>query len=207
MAKYIVGLTGGIGSGKTTVSNMFLELGINIIDADVVAREVVQPNSSALNKIAQHFGQDILLADGQLNRSLLRSKIFANSDEKSWLNDLLHPLIRTNITTQLEHASGIYCILSAPLLFENQLHKMVQRSLVIDVSKQIQIARTCQRDNTNEAEVCAIINSQISREKRLALADDVLNNESNDLSEVKQRVLILDKSYRQLASSQLYNCE
>jgi len=207
MAKYIVGLTGGIGSGKTTVSNMFLELGINIIDADVVAREVVQPNSPALNKIAQHFGQDILLADGQLNRSLLRSKIFANSDEKSWLNDLLHPLIRTNIITQLEQASGKYCILSAPLLFENQLHKMVQRSLVIDVSKQIQIARTCQRDNTNEAEVCAIINSQISREKRLALADDVLNNESNDLSEVKQRVLILDKSYRQLASSQLYNCE
>jgi len=207
MAKYIVGLTGGIGSGKTTVSNMFLELGINIIDADVVAREVVQPNSPALNKIAQHFGQDILLADGQLNRSLLRSKIFANSDEKSWLNDLLHPLIRTNIITQLEQASGKYCILSAPLLFENQLHKMVQRSLVIDVSKQIQIARTCQRDNTNEAEVCAIINSQISREKRLALADDVLNNESNDLSEVKQRVLILDKSYRQLASSQLDNCE
>ncbi len=201
MAKFIVGLTGGIGSGKTTVSNMFMELGINIVDADIVAREVVQPNSPALTKIAVHFGQDILLADGQLNRSLLRTKIFADSNEKTWLNDLLHPLIRTNILSQLEQCSGDYCILSAPLLFENQLQKMVQRSLVIDVSEQTQVARTCQRDNTTEAEVCAIISSQISRENRLTLADDIINNEDSDLAKVNQQVLTLDKCYRQLASS------
>jgi dephospho-CoA kinase len=201
MAKYIVGLTGGIGSGKTTVSNMFVELGVEVIDADIVARQVVAPNSEALAIIVEHFGQNILQKNGKLNRSALRSKIFSNDKEKQWLNALLHPLIRQNILNDLLLASGDYCILSAPLLLENNLQALVNRILVIDVSEETQLSRTCQRDNSNQQEVKSIINSQISREKRLTFADDIINNESNDLNEVLTQVNALDKRYKIDANS------
>ncbi len=201
MAKYIVGLTGGIGSGKTTVSNMFVELGVEVIDADIVARQVVAPNSEALAIIVEHFGQNILQKNGKLNRSALRSKIFSNDKEKQWLNALLHPLIRQNILNDLLLASGDYCILSAPLLLENNLQALVNRILVIDVSVATQISRTCQRDSSNQQEVNAIINSQISREKRLTFADNIINNESNDLNEVLTQVNALHKRYKIDASS------
>ena len=201
MANYIVGLTGGIGSGKTTVSTMFAEKGITIVDADIVAREVVEPNSQALINIAQHFGDDILLANGQLNRSLLRSKVFADENEKQWLNNLLHPLIRESILAQLSQSKGDYCILSAPLLFENNLQQFVNRKLVIDVSVATQLARTCLRDKSNESEVMAIINSQISRDKRLLLADDVIDNETSDLASVQAQVDQLDHQYKMLSTS------
>lgn len=201
MAKYIVGLTGGIGSGKTTVSNMFAKLGVEVIDADIVARQVVAPNSEALAKIVEHFGQDILHKNGELNRSALRSKIFSNENEKQWLNALLHPLIRQNILNELSLALGDYCILSAPLLLENNLQALVNRVLVIDVSVETQLSRTCQRDSSNQQEVNTIINSQISREKRLTFADDIINNESKDLNEVLTQVNVLHKRYKTYASS------
>jgi dephospho-CoA kinase len=201
MAKYIVGLTGGIGSGKTTVSDMFAELGVDVIDADIVARQVVAPNSEALAKIVEHFGQDILQKNGELNRSALRSKIFSNESEKQWLNALLHPLIRQNILNELSLALGDYCILSAPLLLENNLQALVNRVLVIDVSVETQLSRTCQRDSSNQQEVNAIINSQISREKRLTFADDIIKNESKVLNEVLMQVNALNKRYKTYASS------
>lgn len=201
MAKYIVGLTGGIGSGKTTVSDMFAQLGVEIIDADVVARQVVTPNSEALTKIVEHFGDNILTEKGELNRSALRSKIFSNDDEKQWLNALLHPLIRQSILEQLTLASGDYCILSAPLLLENNLQVLVNKVLVVDVSIATQLARTCQRDSSNQDEVNAIINSQISREKRLTFADDVINNEVSDLKQVLAQVISLDAKYKTCADS------
>ncbi|MDG1751324.1 MAG: dephospho-CoA kinase [Thalassotalea sp.] len=201
MAKYIVGLTGGIGSGKTTVSNMFAELGVEVIDADIVARQVVAPNSEALVKIVEHFGQDILNKNGELNRGTLRSKIFSNENEKQWLNALLHPLIRQNILNELALASGDYCILSAPLLLENNLQALVNRVLVVDISVATQLSRTCQRDSSNQQEVNAIINSQISREKRLTFADDIINNESSDLNEVITQVNALNKSYKTYANT------
>lgn len=200
MAKYIVGLTGGIGSGKTTVSDMFATLGVKIIDADVVARQVVAPQSEALAKIVQHFGQSILDEDGTLNRSALRTKIFSDDNEKQWLNTLLHPLIRENILTELAYASGEYCILSAPLLLENNLQMLVNTILVIDVAEETQLTRTCQRDNSDQQEVRAIINSQISRDKRLTFADELINNDSSNLHEILAQVIALDKQYKVQAS-------
>lgn len=201
MAKYIVGLTGGIGSGKTTVSNMFADLGVEIIDADIIARQVVAPNSLALKEIAQHFGQEILLTNGELDRSALRSRVFADDEDKRWLNALLHPLIRQSILTALSQAAGQYCILSAPLLLENNLHVLVNTVLVVDVSVETQLKRTCLRDKSNQQEVNAIINSQINRDQRLALADDIINNERADLAYVREQVISLNARYQSQASA------
>lgn len=195
MAKYIVGLTGGIGSGKTTVSNIFAELGIQVIDADIAAREVVAPNSEALNQIHAKFGDDILLANGELNRSLLRQKIFSDDNNKKWLNALLHPLIRQNIVHALNEAKGKYCLLSAPLLIENNLHQLTHRVVVVDVSSNVQIERTVKRDSSNKEEVIAIMDSQLSRNDRLSYADDIIDNEHASLTSLKHVVEQLHQNY------------
>lgn len=200
MAKFIVGLTGGIGSGKTTIANMFIEKGVTIVDADLVARKVVQPHSKALNQIVSHFGDEILLSNGELNRAELRHRIFANDNDKQWLNNLLHPLIRQEIIDELAVAPNPYCILVAPLLFENNLHKMVDRTLVVDVPVNVQIERTCARDNSDKKEVLSIINSQISRSERLALADDIIKNTLQDLSIAHNNVEQLDGKYRKMSA-------
>ena len=154
-----------------------VRLGIEIIDADIIAREVVAVNSPALKAIAHHFGNDYLLADGQLNRALLRSRIFSNEVDKQWLNNLLHPLIRNNIVEQTKEAKSEYCILVAPLLIENNLLELVDRVLIVDVSETTQIARTLLRDNSSEQEVKAIIASQTNRTARVNAADDIINND------------------------------
>ena len=195
MSKLIIGLTGGIGSGKTTITNYFVELGVEIIDADIIAREVVAVDSPALKAIAHHFGNDYLLADGQLNRTLLRSRIFSNEADKIWLNNLLHPLIRFNIVKQTKEAKSAYCILVAPLLIENNLLELIDRLLIVDVSETTQISRTLLRDCSSEQEVKAIMASQTSREARVNIADDIINNNDSSLSEVKTAVLSLDKKY------------
>ncbi|WP_206485030.1 dephospho-CoA kinase [Thalassotalea sp. G2M2-11] len=200
MANYIVGLTGGIGSGKTTISRFFEQLGVTVVDADIIAREVVAKGKPALEKIAQHFGKEILLENGELNRALLREKIFHDAQEKAWLNQLMHPIIRQDILAALTQCSGDYCILSAPLLFENKLNEITNRNLVIDVSPASQIARTTKRDSVNQQQVEAIIASQISREQRLSLADDIIENESADLSQAKQQVVQLNAKYQNLAA-------
>ena len=195
MSKLIIGITGGIGSGKTTITNYFAALGIDIIDADIIAREVVAANSPALKAIALHFGADYIQKDGLLNRALLCSRIFSNEADKQWLNNLLHPLIRTNIIKQTEEANSPYCILVAPLLIENNLLAIVNRVLVVDVNESTQITRTMTRDHSSLQEVEAILASQTNRTKRLAVADDVINNDTTNLDEVKKLVLTLDKKY------------
>ncbi len=195
MSKLVIGLTGGIGSGKTTITNYFGELGIEIIDADIIAREVVAVNSPALKAIAQHFGNDYLLADGQLNRALLRSRIFSNEADKQWLNNLLHPLIRHNIVEQTKEAKSEYCILVAPLLIENNLLELVDRVLIVDVSETTQIARTLLRDNSSEQEIKAIIASQTNRTARVNAADDIINNDNSPLSDIKTAVISLNEKY------------
>ena len=195
-------LTGGIGSGKTTVSNLFSKFDIEIIDADIAARKVVCAGSEGLKKIVAHFGEQILLADGQLNRGLLRSRIFSNPAEKSWLNALLHPLIRAQIIKEIKMARGNYCILSAPLLIENSLLELVDRLIVVDVDEETQIARTLKRDTSSKKEVQAIIDSQATRIERLNSADDIIDNSSSDISILKQQVTELDKKYRNLALQQ-----
>lgn len=195
MSNFIVGLTGGIGSGKTTVADMFAALGVDIIDADVVAREVVKVNSPALITIVKHFGSSIILANGELDRNKLRSKIFANEKDKHWLNQLLHPLIRQLMTQQLEQATSPYCLLVAPLLIENKLTHLTNRVLVVDVDEASQLSRTLQRDNSSADTIKAIMASQVSRKLRLAAADNVIDNKHTDLSLVKSKVEALHQFY------------
>ena len=199
MANYIVGLTGGIGCGKTTVSDLFQALGVPVIDADIVARQVVAPGSPCLNAITEHFGPDILLESGELNRSLLRQKVFSNTEDKTWLNNLLHPAIRQRILTELSEVQSAYAILVAPLLLENGLEQYVQRVLVIDVPESVQVRRTLARDNTSEQQVKAIMAAQLPRQERLKRADDVIANDSS-VADLTSKVAALHQQYLQMAA-------
>ena len=199
---YVVGLTGGIGSGKSTIAELFAELGVSVIDADLVARQVVEKGSPLLAEIATHFGPEILLEDGALNRAALREKVFNHESEKQWLNQLLHPAIRHEMLQQLAAQDAPYCIFMVPLLIENKLTALCQRILVVDVSEQTQMTRASKRDNNQLALIKNIMQSQVSRSERLQHADDVINNDA-DLSEslphLKQTVLDLHHLYLQLA--------
>jgi len=197
--KIVIGLTGGIGSGKTTIANFFAELGIDIIDADIAARKVVEAKSSALVQISQHFGPQFIQADGTLNRPLLRSQIFNNEHDKLWLNNLLHPLIRQQMLDEIQLSQSPYCLLVAPLLIENNLQSLVERVLVIDVSESEQIKRTLLRDPSSQDEIKRIITSQIPRKDRLLHADDIIDNSESDLTLIKKNVIKLDQKYRNLS--------
>lgn len=178
---FVIGLTGGIASGKTTVANLFKQqFKIDIVDADIVAREVVQPGTPGLNAIVEHFGADIVRDDQTLDRAKLREKIFSNPEEKAWLNGLLHPMIREKMTEDLEQVTSDYALLVVPLLVENKLDSLCDRVLVVDVDPQTQISRTVKRDNVSEEQANAILASQASREQRLTLADDVVKNNPDD---------------------------
>ena len=194
MANWILGLTGGIGSGKSAVSAMFEKLGITVVDADIVAREVVEPGSVGLKKIVEHFGKTILTSEGVLDRAKLRGIIFDNETEKAWLNALLHPLIRESMLKQLQQATSDYVILVAPLLFENGLEKLCNHTLLIDVPVTTQITRTSARDNVSEAQAKKIIASQMSRADKQLKADDILDND-RALSEVAIDVKKLHQKY------------
>ena len=199
---YVVGLTGGIGSGKSTIAELFAELGVSVIDADLVARQVVEKGSPLLAEIATHFGPEILLEDGALNRATLREKVFNHESEKQWLNQLLHPAIRHEMLQQLAAQDAPYCIFMVPLLIENKLTALCQRILVVDVSEQTQMTRASKRDNNQLALIKNIMQSQVSRSERLQHADDVINNDadlSESLPQLKQKVLDLHHLYLQLA--------
>lgn len=198
---FIVGLTGGIGCGKSTVARHFIDLGITCIDADQTARDVVEPGEPALTAIAQHFGQEVIQPDGTLDRRRLREVVFAEPSARSWLNNLLHPLIRERMLQQCRQAQGPYCLLMVPLLFENHLQSLVQRTLVVDVDEATQIRRTMLRDNISEAQVRAIIAAQCPRQQRLELADDMLSNGDEVTPEQRrQAVSALHQQYLQLAA-------
>ena len=193
-ARLVIGVTGGIGSGKSAATAFFAEAGIVVVDADVVAREVVEPGTPALTEIGKHFGSDTLQADGSLDRKALRAIIFSNPIEKQWLESLLHPLIRAEIERQLQDSTSPYTILSSPLLLETNQNEMVDRVLVIDAPEQQQISRTSARDDTNIEAVQAIMATQLSRQQRLQKADDVIVNDS-DLDSLKSNVMELHKKY------------
>ena len=173
---YTVALTGGIGSGKSTVSDAFARFGIDVVDADVIARQVVAPGTQALAAIEQHFGADILNQDGSLNRRMLRDRVFASTLEQTWLNGLLHPLIHQQTQRQLAEATSPYVLWVVPLLVENQLQNKADRVLVIDVSPETQILRTMQRDGVSRQHAEQILAAQATREARLAVANDVIDN-------------------------------
>jgi dephospho-CoA kinase len=198
---WILGLTGGIGSGKSAAAQHFIDLGVHLVDADNAARWVVEPGRPALAKIVEHFGAQVLLASGELDRSALRGLIFQDPEQRRWLETLLHPLIRQEIISDLARAESPYAILVSPLLVESGQYKMTQRVLVIDAPEQLQILRTMQRDSTSEEQVQAILKAQASREQRLSHADDVLIND-RDPAWLKREVERLHHFYLTLRGGQ-----
>ena len=184
---FIVGLTGGIGSGKTAASDHFQRLGVPVVDADVVAREVVEPGMPALAAIAEHFGSGVIDAEGRLDRAALRRLVFDQPQERLWLESLLHPLIRLRTIEQLEAAQGPYVILVSPLLLETDQHKLVDRVLLIDVPEQLQIERTMLRDTNSREEVEAILRAQSARSFKQQHASDIIVND-HDLNHLHQQV-------------------
>jgi len=198
---WILGLTGGIGSGKSAAAQHFIDLGVHLVDADNAARWVVEPGRPALAKIVEHFGAQVLQANGELDRSALRRLIFQDPEQRRWLETLLHPLIGQEIISYLARAESPYAILVSPLLVESGQYKMTQRVLVIDAPEQLQIQRTMQRDSTGEEQVQAILKAQASREQRLSHADDVLIND-RDPAWLKSEVERLHHFYLTLRGGQ-----
>lgn len=199
----IVGVTGGIASGKSTVARAFAALGVPWVDADDVAREVVEPGEPALAEIAGRYGERVLQADGSLNRRALREIVFADEGERRWLESVTHPRIRQRIVAHLERlqAEGApYVLLVSPLLFESGQSELADRCLVIDVPESLQIARTAARDDVDDAQARAIVAAQMPRRERLARADDVIDNTGSE-ADLAAQVAELDRRYRQLTTS------
>ena len=198
---FIVGLTGGIGSGKSTVAKAFSALGIKAVDADFASRAVVQPRMPALSRIKDHFAeQDIILPDGHLNRPLLRDIIFADAQQKQWLEALLHPLIRDWIIEQLHAAETEYVILESPLLFETDQYQLVDVSLVVDVPTEVQLERASARDNNDKVQIQRIIDTQMSRQEKNNRADFVIDN-SSDTETLTAVVIDLHQQFLKMAES------
>lgn len=199
-----IGLTGGIGSGKTTVADLFAKLGVEIIDTDQLAREVVLPNTPALQEIVNHFGKDILDSSKQLDRAKLRERIFNQPEERRWLEQLLHPLIREKVKQRVATVKSPYCIVVIPLLVETLPNPLINRILVIDVDPKQQIARAQARDKMSREQIEAILKAQVSREKRMAAADDLIHND-RDLNFLQQQVAKLHEFYLNLAGENAYS--
>ena len=198
---WVLGLTGGIGSGKTAASDFFASKGITVVDADIVAREVVEPGQPAWQAIKDRFGGQALLADNSLNRAWLREKVFAEPEERKWLESHTHPRIRDNIIRQLQQATSAYAILVSPLLFESGQALLTQHTLLIDVAEDIQIARATSRDQNNADQIRRIIAAQMSRAERRSRADDIADN-SHGLNELHRQLELLHSSYLLRAAHQ-----
>ena len=176
MSKLVIGLSGGIGSGKTAVSDRFKALGIHVVDADIAARTIVEPNKPAWQDIKEFFGNEVLLEDQTLNRAWLRQQVFADTDKRKKLEEFTHPRIRAEIIRDLDNSNSVYTLLVSPLLIESGQIKLVEKVIIIDVLEALQIERTCIRDNNDSEQVKRIIAAQLPREKRLQHADWIIDN-------------------------------
>jgi dephospho-CoA kinase len=194
----VIGLTGGIGSGKSTVAELFQRHGIDVIDADLISREVVEPPEPALQAIATHFGQQILDEEGRLRRSALRKLVFSDQAQRQWLEQLLHPLINERIRQRIIDSRSPYCILMSPLLLETHQRALTARILVVDVSRETQLQRTMRRDESPRATIEAIIAAQVPREVRISAADDIIDN-NGEASELIEQVNALHARYLSMA--------
>ncbi|AFP85410.1 dephospho-CoA kinase [secondary endosymbiont of Heteropsylla cubana] len=198
MTPLIVALTGGIGSGKSHVANIFSRFGVPLVDTDVIARELLQPKSLVLDMIVEYFGLSVIRKDYSLDRSKLRARIFRNQKEKTWLNSFLHPIILEKSEQQFRTISAPYLLWIVPLLVENNLQQRANRVLVVHVDPEIQIARTVSRDKISREEVIKILRAQVSSQRRLDYANDIIHN--NGLpEEVIESVTMLHHLYLKLA--------
>ncbi|MDT0198328.1 MULTISPECIES: dephospho-CoA kinase [unclassified Acinetobacter] len=198
--KFVLGLTGGIGSGKSAASHWFEAQGITVVDADVVAREVVELGQPALTQIQQAFGDWVLLADGSLNRRALREYIFQSPEARKTLESITHPAIRISIIQQLHAAQSPYAILVSPLLFETNQHELTQHTLLIDATIELQIERASQRDGQNIEQIRNIIAAQMSREQKQTMADDIVLNDGH-LDHLYAHLRLLHQKYLNMAAS------
>jgi dephospho-CoA kinase len=199
----LIGLTGGIASGKSLVSGQFAELGVPVLDADVLAREVVQPGTAGLAALVDHFTPSILTPEGELDRRALRKIVFASPPERQFLDNTLHPLIRQLSDQRIEEARRKhypYLVYAVPLLVETQQQNRFDRVLVVDVPESVQLERLVRRDNTSEEEARAILASQATRASRLAVADDVIDN-NGSTEDLRHRVESLHRRYLELATN------
>jgi dephospho-CoA kinase len=194
-----VGLTGGIASGKSTVADRFADLGIPVIDTDVIARDLVQPGEPALDEIRERFGEGVLDQSGRLDRSAMRTIIFASEDARRDLEAILHPRIGAEVLRQAAVASGPYQVIVVPLLVNSSLRQYLDRTLVIDCPEDEQVRRLVRRDRETPAQARRILAAQSSREERLAIADDVIRNDA-ELHGLDESVRDLDRKYRRLAA-------
>ena len=201
-AKHIlrIGLTGGIASGKTSVSDMFAALGVSVVDTDVIARQIVAPGQSALAEISAAFGADVLDNEGNLDRSALRKLVFADEASRQQLQAITHPRIRKETFAQVEKATTAYVLIVVPLLVESDFKQFVDRILVVDCPEAVQIERLMQRDGGDEQSAKQILAAQASRQTRLAAANDIISN-TGDLALLEQQVQRLHGYYLQLAES------
>ena len=194
-----IGLTGGIASGKSTVAEMFAELGIPVIDADVIAREVVEPGQPALDEIRARFGDDMVDAQGRLDRAAMRSAVFADDDARRDLEAILHPRIGAETRRQAEAAGGDYQLIVVPLLVESALRQFVDRVLVVDCSEETQLERLLARDAESPEQARRMLAAQASRQERLEIASDVIVNDG-PLEETQNQVRVLAERYSNLAA-------
>lgn len=190
----IVGLTGGIGSGKSAAANFFVELGVDLIDADDLAKNVLNKNSKGYELFINEFGEQYLDNDKNIDRDLLRKTIFNDSNKKNKLENIIHPQVRFGIEEFIKSSKSDYCIVVVPLIYETKSSSYYDRILVIDCDEEIQINRSAIRDNTENKEIKKIISKQASREERLSIADDVILN-NRTLDSLKEEVIKLHKKY------------
>lgn len=196
----VIGLTGGIGSGKSAVADLFAEQGITVIDTDIIARQVVRPDSAGLATVVERFGTGVLAEDGQLDRARLRQQVFADEKERKALESILHPLIRTEMRRQVRSAASSYCIVCIPLLLETGQADSVDRVLVVDTTPEQQVGRTLRRDGSPRETIEGILAAQTSRQERLNRADDVIDN-TGARETLKPQVAVLHREYLLLAAS------
>lgn len=202
MKKWALGITGGIGSGKSTVVRLFMDKGVAVIDADDVARLVVARGRPALDQISEHFGSEILLPDGNLNRSTLRQIVFSTPGQRQWLERLIHPLIRQEIIRFFNDAKSPYAILASPLLIETNQTQLVDHILVVDAPEELQIERSMKRDQNTEQQIKSIMQNQLTRPERLSHANDVIVNDSS-IEILTKQVDQLHQHYLTLAQKTL----
>jgi len=195
-----IGLSGGIASGKTIVSDEFLSLGADIIDTDIIAKKLIFPGSETLNEIVSVFGENILQDGGNLNRKLMRQIIFSEKDKKITLEKIMHPKIQNEVKLKIQSASGRYQIIVVPLLLQSPILDFIHRVLIIDCDEKIQINRLIKRDNITEELAKKMIENQSKREERLAIADDIILNEGR-IEEIKHEVKKLNDFYIKISSS------